>query len=187
MKVIKWLDEHFEESILVVFLVFITCISMVQICARIFAKSLPWPEEFCRLCWIWTVFLSLPFTIRKGSMLRVNVLVDMLPTKVRNVLNIVIDLLIAFALFIFFQEAISVVGDMFQNGRTTAALGWSMGLMYTVTLLGYGLGTLRSLQQAVLHIMHFNQKEMTTLEAAMQEAAEEAAAVQGGVEGGDAE
>ena len=33
MKVIKWLDEHFEETFLVFFLVLISCITMLQIIA----------------------------------------------------------------------------------------------------------------------------------------------------------
>ena len=75
MKVIKWLDEHFEETFLVFFLVLISCITMLQIIARTFFAALSWPEEFCRYCWIWSVFISLPYTMRKGNMLRVNVLV----------------------------------------------------------------------------------------------------------------
>ena len=93
MKVIKWLDEHFEETFLVFFLVLISCITMLQIIARTFFAALSWPEEFCRYCWIWSVFISQPYTMRKGNMLRVNVLVDLLPTKARNAINIVIDLI----------------------------------------------------------------------------------------------
>lgn len=69
MKVIKWLDEHFEETFLVFFLVLISCITMLQIIARTFFAALSWPEEFCRYCWIWSVFISLPYTMRKGNML----------------------------------------------------------------------------------------------------------------------
>ena len=64
MKVIKWLDEHFEETFLVFFLVLISCITMLQIIARTFFAALSWPEEFCRYCWIWSVFISLPYTMR---------------------------------------------------------------------------------------------------------------------------
>ena len=69
MKVIKWLDEHFEETFLVFFLVLISCITMLQIIARTFFAALSWPEEFCRYCWIWSVFISLPYTMRKGNMI----------------------------------------------------------------------------------------------------------------------
>lgn len=42
MKVIKWLDEHFEETFLVFFLVLISCITMLQIIARTFFAALSW-------------------------------------------------------------------------------------------------------------------------------------------------
>ena len=66
MKVIKWLDEHFEETFLVFFLVLISCITMLQIIARTFFAALSWPEEFCRYCWIWSVFISLPYTLEQA-------------------------------------------------------------------------------------------------------------------------
>ena len=88
MKTLKWLDEHLEEAILVVLLVLISCIELIQVIFRnlSFVDALTWPEEFCRFAWIWSVFISLPFTIRKASMLRVSVLVDMLPQAVRNIM-----------------------------------------------------------------------------------------------------
>ena len=93
MKVIKWFDEHFEEFILIVFLVLISCITLLQvICRNVPAfPVLTWPEELCRFLWIATVFLSLPYTIRTETMLRVTALVDIMPWKVRNIINVIVD------------------------------------------------------------------------------------------------
>ena len=41
--------------------------------------------------------------------------------------------------------------------------------------VGFLLATLRAFQMFIIHIMHFGEKELTTLEQTMQEAAEEAA------------
>ena len=48
MKVLKWLDEHLEESLLVVLLVLIACVELVQVVFRnlSFVDALTWPEEF---------------------------------------------------------------------------------------------------------------------------------------------
>ena len=175
MKVIKWLDEHFEETFLVFFLVLISCITMLQIIARTFFAALSWPEEFCRYCWIWSVFISLPYTMRKGNMLRVNVLVDLLPTKARNAINIVIDLINTVVMALFFYGSITVIQNALNSGRTSPAMELP---------IGFGLGVLRGIQQIVLHVMNFNKKELTTLEQAMADAAEEAAAAKGDLEGG---
>ena len=90
MKIIKWLDLHFEEFFMVVFLVLITVVSLMQVIVRNIEviPSLTWAEEFCRFCWIGSVFLSLPYTIRNISMLRVCVLLDLLPETVHKLINI---------------------------------------------------------------------------------------------------
>ena len=61
MKIIKWLDEHFEEYLMVLFLVLITCVMMLQVVIRKipFIPSFTWAEEFCRFMWIMSVFISL--------------------------------------------------------------------------------------------------------------------------------
>ena len=59
MSVLKWIDEHFEESILVILLAMISIIMMAQIVARTISSSITWAEEFARYCYIWTVFFPL--------------------------------------------------------------------------------------------------------------------------------
>lgn len=187
MKVLKWLDEHFEEAILIVLLVLIACIELIQVIFRnlSFVDALTWPEEFCRFCWIWSVFLSLPFTIRKGSMLRVNVIVDMFPQAVRKSINILIDLVNAVVMGVLFKYSIEVVDKIKTSAEASPAMTWPMWIIYSIMLVGFGLGVLRALQMAVIHVKHFNEKELTTLEQTMADAAEEAEAGKR-AEGGEA-
>lgn len=194
MKFVKWLDDHFEEALLVVLLVFIACIELIQVVFRNLAripidgnpiKALTWPEEFCRFCWIWSVFLSLPFTIRKGSMLRVTVLADMLPNIGRKILNITVDLINMVVMGTLFFYSIGVVGSVREMAETSPAMRWPMWIVYSIMLVGFCLGTLRSGQMAAIHVMHFKEKELTTLEQTMADAAEEAEAGKR-AEGGDA-
>ena len=72
MKAVKWLDERFEETLLAILLVLISCVEFIQVVIRNvpWIPALTWAEEFCRFCWIWSVFLSLPYTVRKASMLQ---------------------------------------------------------------------------------------------------------------------
>jgi len=187
LKVLKWLDDHFEEAILVVLLVLISCIELIQVIFRNlnFVDALTWPEEFCRFAWIWSVFLSLPFTIRKGSMLRVSVLVDMLPQALRKIVNILIDLINAAVMAILFYHSISVVSSIRASAEASPAMTWPMWIIYSIMIVGFGLGVVRAIQMAVIHVMHFNEKELTTLEQTMADAAEEAEAGKR-AEGGEA-
>ena len=50
MKVAEWLDDHFEEIFLVIFLVLISCVSLLQVLFKKipFLTPLTWSDEFCR-------------------------------------------------------------------------------------------------------------------------------------------
>ncbi|MGE4277923.1 MAG: TRAP transporter small permease [Lawsonibacter sp.] len=185
MKVIKWLDDHFEETLMVVLLVLIACVSLIQVIIRNipWIPSLKWAEEFCRFMWIWSVFLSLPYTIRKGSMLRVSVLLDILPQAVHKVISILVDLVTTACMALLAYHSVAVVTGILASKETSPAMLWPMWIVYSVMLIGFMLGTLRGIQQAVIHITKFKEKELSTLEQAMHDAAEEAAQAKSG-EGG---
>ena len=51
---------------------------------------------------------------------------------------------------------------------------WPMWIVYSFMIIGFVLGTVRGVQQIVLHIQHFNEKELTAIEQTMADAAEEA-------------
>ena len=187
MKAIKWLDEHLEEVLLVILLVLITCVELIQVVIRNipWIPALTWAEEFCRFCWIWSVFISLPYTLRKGSMLRVNVLMDLLPSMVRNSVNILVDLINAGVMALLGYHSISVISSIMVSAEASPAMLWPMWMVYSVMIFGFFFGAFRALQQAVIHIKHFKQKELSTIEQTIADAAEEAAAGKR-AEGGEA-
>ena len=187
MKVIKWLDDHFEEAILVVLLVVIAWVCLIQVIIRNIPtlSALTWAEEFCRFCWIWSVFLSLPYTIRKGNMLRVSVLMDLLPQAVHKVINILVDIITAASMALLAFYSVGVVNKVLTSGETSPAMVWPMWIVYAVMLFGYALGAFRGIQMAIIHIQHFGERELTAVEQTMADAAEEAAAGKR-AEGGEA-
>ena len=178
MKAIKWLDEHFEETLLIVLLVLISCVELLQVIIRNipWIPAMTWAEEFCRFCWIWSVFLSLPYTIRKGSMLRVSVLLDVFPQKAKNIMSILVDLITGAAMLLLAVNSVDVIGRIMKSGETSPAMQWPMWIIYSIMLLGFFGGMLRAIQQAVIHIRSFNEKTLSTLEQTQQDAAAEAEA-----------
>ena len=172
MKLIKWLDAHLEETLLVILLVVISCVSMVQVIIRKipWIPALTWAEEFCRFCWIWSVFISLPYTIRMSSMLRVTVLLDILPDKVRKVLNLIVYFTITASMAFLGWYSLTVVANIKASGETSAAMLWPMWIVYSVMIFGFGMGIIRGIQQIVKHIRLFNGHELTTTEMAMEDA-----------------
>ncbi len=178
MKVIKWLDESFEEVFLVIFLILIAVVEMVQVIIRNvpWIPALTWAEEFCRFMWIWSVFISLPYTIRRGSMLRVSVLLDAMPQKARKIINLFVDLVTISAMALLAYYAVGVITKIRISNETSPAMRWPMWIVYIFMMVGFVLGALRGIQMFIIHVRDFNKKEKSTIEKTMEEAAEEAEA-----------
>jgi len=58
-------------------------------------------------------------------------------------------------------------------GQISPAMHLPMWIMYLATVLGFGLASIRTVQQIVHNIKNFNVKAETTLEATLKEAKEE--------------
>ena len=176
MKAVKWLDQHFEEAILVFLLVVIACVELAQVVCRNvpFLPALTWAEELCRFAWIATVFLSLPYTIRNSNALRVSVLIDSLPPKLHNALNIFVDVVTAGIMGLLAYNSIAVLQRTIASGETSPAMVWPMWIMYTFVLVGFVLATLRSIQMIGIHVIHFDEVPVTYIEEQIEaEVAEE--------------
>ena len=176
MKVIKWLDEHFEETVLVILLILISVVELMQVIIRNipWIPALTWAEEFCRFCWIWSVFLSLPYTIRKGSMLRVSILLDAFGDKIRKIINIVVDLVVAATMLFLGIHSVSVIRGIIGSMEKSPAMLWPMWIVYSIMLVGFFGGFLRALQMAYLHLKSINEKSLSTAEQTKLDAAAEA-------------
>jgi TRAP-type C4-dicarboxylate transport system permease small subunit len=171
MRVIKWLDKHLEETILVALLVMIACVMFLQVFMRkVLNSSLSWPEEFCRYCYVWTCFLTVAYTVRYGNMLRVTVVADLFPKTARKIIFILINVLLLVVFGVFFAYSIDVVKTLTIIGQKSTAMRLPMYLVYLCTVLGFGLASLRTIQAIYKQIRDFNVVEKTKLEAAKEEA-----------------
>ena len=150
LKVLRWLDRHFEETVLILLMIGISCTMFLQVIMRyVFNMPLTWPEEISRYMWIWTVFFSLSYTIYLRNMLRVDVIADMLPPKVKQILDICIQALslVIYAIFTFYS--FKVYASLALSGRVSPALRIPMYLVYSVVCIGFSLSVFRTLQLIV--------------------------------------
>ena len=176
MRLIKWLDKHAEESILVTLLIVISCVMLLQVFMRkVLGSSLPWPEEFCRYCYVWTCFITIGYTIRYGNILRVTVVADLFPKVAKKILLIAINVLLLVIFSVFFAYAISVVKTLHTIGQTSTAMGAPMYIVYLATIIGFCLATIRTIQEIYKQIRNFNVVEKSSFELAKEAAKEEIA------------
>lgn len=150
MKLIKWLDEHLEEWILVFLLAAVCVTLMIQIIMRyVFNASLSWSEEFARYCFVWSTFLSVSFSIKKGSMLRVDILVQYLPVKARKAIDLIMEFVVlAFFAFLLYHS-FGVVKRIAASGQRSPALGLPMVTVYFALIVGFALACVRGIQKII--------------------------------------
>ena len=170
-KIIGWIDEHFEESLLILLLATMSCVELIQVVARNvpFIASLTWAEEFCRFTWVATVFLSLPYTIRTMTTLRVTALVDIIPWKMQNIVNVLVDVINALVLAVLAFYSINVTSRIVLSGETSPAMLMPMWILYAIVVAGFLLGMVRAIQMCGIHIKNINRKPKATLETQVEE------------------
>ena len=71
--------------------------------------------------------------------------------------------------------AVEVVSVIAESHEISPAMQWSMAFVYSFMVLGFFLGVVRSVQMLWIHVQHLQEKELSTLEQTLQDAADEAA------------
>ena len=121
-KLLYWIDHYLEEAILVIFLILIACVMMLQIVVRyVFQSPLPWPEEFCRYCFVYSVMIATGYCIRNGSMLRVDVVINLFPRGIAFALDIFSKILATVFCFIMLKAAYNVMYTAYDIQQTSPA------------------------------------------------------------------
>lgn len=150
MRILKWLDDHLEESIMVVLLSTISLSLLLQIIMRyIFNAALSWSEELARYCFVWSTLLSIGYSIKKGSMLRIDILVQYLPKSWRKPLDIAVEFFTLAFFCLLFYNSIFVVQRIYASGQTSPAIGIPMVAIYVSLLFGFFLAIVRGIQKIV--------------------------------------
>ena len=149
----NWLEENFEELVLVVLLFLMAIIMGVQVFSRyVLRSSLTWSEELTRYMFIWSGFLSVAYCARKRLGLRVDLLLNYMPKNVAAVMQIVALLLEAGVFIYLFPYAYAIMMRAVDTGRLSPATQIPMWMMQAAPFIGFGLAVLRILQRLYLEI-----------------------------------
>ena len=157
MRLIKWIDENLEEVFLIILLVLIASVMLLQVFMRkIMNNSLSWPEEFCRYCYVWSVFFSLGYTIRKGNMLRLSIIMDHFPVIVGKIISLLTNIICLIIYIAFLANSLTVVILLKNIGQTSTAIRLPMYIVYLCTCIGFTFALIRTIQVLFNMIKMFN-------------------------------
>lgn len=147
MSVIRWIDQHLEEVILSIFLILIACVMMLQVIMRyVVGSSLSWAEEFCRYLFVWSSLLSIGYSIRKKTILRVDSLIEMFPFGLKRLFKIAVEIIVLVFFAYLFVKSIPVVNMIKESGQTSPAMEIPMYIVYLSAIVGFLLAVIRSVQ-----------------------------------------
>lgn len=150
MKILRWLDDKFEETLLLVFLCIMVAIMALQVFARYaLSASLSWSEEVTRYLFVCSGFISASYCCKKGISIKIDQLVGMLPEKGAHLLKLMsytIELLFFGYMTPF---AYSFVQSAVESGQKTAATGIPMWVVELSALIGFALCFVRLAQKWV--------------------------------------
>ena len=143
----KWLDEDFEESLLMILLVAMSVAMMAQVIMRYcFSASMSWPEEFCRFTFVISGFLSIGYCIRNGKMLKVDILLGFFPPFIKKA----VDFLGRAVTLIFFAylgyHSWFALMNSYTRGMRSPAMEMPMWILYAFVTFGCALGVIRQIQ-----------------------------------------
>ncbi|NLA90824.1 MAG: TRAP transporter small permease [Synergistaceae bacterium] len=160
MRFLRWLDEHFEEYILSGLLVVITIIMMLQVIMRyVFNASLSWAEEASRYAFVWSALVSIGYTIKEDSILKVTTLLEALPERLGQILATLVNVAATVFFGYLFIHSIPAVQRVIKTGQTSPALRIPLGFIYFAAVAGFFLATVRGIQKTGRDIMTFTGKE----------------------------
>ncbi|MDR3258784.1 MAG: TRAP transporter small permease [Fusobacteriaceae bacterium] len=151
MVFLKWLDEHFEETALSIFLIVLVILTSINVILRyVFNSGLTWNDEICKYCLIFSGFISIGYWIRHKNGICVDTLVQILPSKYRKILLFMTQLVVLIFFCILFFYSVNVLKSVAKSKQISGTLQISMVYVYMAPVIGFALAVIRIFQVLIL-------------------------------------
>jgi TRAP-type transport system small permease protein len=138
------IDRASESVIILIMAVMIAIISAQVFMRYVLNLSFDWADELSRLCFVWTIFLAIPLALKRGGHIVMELVLDRVSSRTRDVLYRAMAALSALMLVLITWEACKATVENW--GDVIPTLGWSGGLYFLPVALGCG--------HAVLHLVN---------------------------------
>lgn len=147
---LKWLDENFEEKILVTLLSGSVLLIFFQVVMRyIFKNSLAWSEELARYLFLYMIWIGASYAVKRESHLRIEIIKDKIPENHQKSFETFIMLIwLAFSVFLFIYS-LKLTMMIHARGQLSPAMRIPMSYAYASVPIGTGLMCVRIIQKLV--------------------------------------
>lgn len=155
MKLLKWLDQYFEETVMMIMLALLTAIMGYSVIMRyIFNDSLSWAEEISKYLFVWSAFLSTSLCLKRRSSIKIDMLLLALPGNIQRLLLFTGDAIMLVFFSYVLKGAVDVTAGIYESGQTSPALMLPMYFVFASTVVGFALSIIRLLQRMYFLATH---------------------------------
>ncbi len=163
-KALCWLDRHFEEVLMAIFLCGIIIMMTTHVFFRYVMRApLTWTEEATRYMFIWFVFMGFSYGIRNDAHIRVNI-IEVLCPKLIPILSLIQDVVGAAFVFYLLPAAVRSMQQLVVRGQTSAGLHLPMVFVYGALMLGLCLSVIRIIQKFYKRLSGLSNKKHKALD-----------------------
>ena len=149
-KVLHFIDESLEEAFAVIAMALMAVIMGIQVIARyVFNSSLSWPEEVSVYLLIWMGMLSLSNCIRKNASIKVEMIIDLFPEKVRKFFHLLEDIISILFYGLLTIPAWQFFQGVVKSGQVSPALQIPMTLIQVAPFVACILAVIRSVEHII--------------------------------------
>lgn len=163
---LQWLDDNLEKPILFIGMFSIILIITYQTAYRYIITHMyegsgaaTWTEELARYIFIWISYLAIPLAIKARNNIRVDIIYDRLPERFQKVSWIIVDVCFLCLSGVVFFKGLGHLDMMLQMPQTTPALQIPYFIPYLILPLGFGLISIRVLQDLVRQVRECGMKD----------------------------
>lgn len=150
---LKFLDEHLEEMLLVFLLSLMSILIGSQVFMRyVMNNSLAWSEELARFAFIWATYIGLACAVKRNANICVEAVVNRLTWRPRRYAAILAHLLFLLFAALVVKEGYFLTAKIFKFGQQSSAMGVAMGWVYMAPVAGFSLVVIRLLQRIAAEV-----------------------------------
>ncbi len=158
-KLIIWLDNHFEGTILKIMMGYFVFATFFQVIARfVFKISAPWTEESARYVFIWMTFIGASYAASKSNHIRM----DLIETKISKKYRFLFRTM-AMSIFLLFTAIICKVGidiclNLLVKPQISSVLKLPMIYVYGALPVGMFLTSIRIVESLIKDYKRFKRE-----------------------------
>lgn len=143
----KWLNENFEAALGALLLAGIVILITIQVVMRyVFQNALSWSEELTLWTFIWFIWIGIAYAFKERKHVKVTFFQDLLPNKVKKVLEVIIDITIVIFLLVMTYQSYKLITLPYVISQKSVVLNLPIAIMYASAPVGSLLSVFRIIQ-----------------------------------------